>query len=408
MVQKTFFERLIQFSTTDTEMFHHMPRRVRWQALLSLLSFYVAMLAFTYLTFDSVIRPFLPPLEVLAYFLLLLFFLSFYDMAMMLLPRWRRFGNKLFIASMTLNMAIGGLIGGRIGAVIKHSQQSVASPTPLALALWLAGVSSIGIGLRLYGKAGRALFMEKSRVETEIRLAHEIQRQLLPELDLSGRHFHLCGSCALAGEVGGDFFDAVAGDENSLTLAVGDVSGHDVAAGLLMAVMRALFRAELRHRAAGLEICRALNAATRENAPRTMFATLQLAQFDFSGRCLTYFNAGHPPALHFRSGSRDVRELKAAGKALGLDPETSVQGKTVPFQGGDLLLFYTDGIIEARDLNGEEYGLERLKRLFLATAASRPLTDMLRFLHGQVDAFSASPRQDDATILLVSLTGDPG
>jgi sigma-B regulation protein RsbU (phosphoserine phosphatase) len=138
-----------------------------------------------------------------------------------------------------------------------------------------------------------------------------------------------------------------------------------------------------------------------------MFATLQLAQFDFSGRCLTYFNAGHPPALHFRSGSRDVRELKAAGKALGLDPETSLQGKTVPFQGGDLLLFYTDGIIEARDLSGKEFGIERLKRLFLMTAISRTLPEMLLFLHGQVDSFSASPRQDDATILLVSLTTDP-
>jgi serine phosphatase RsbU (regulator of sigma subunit) len=408
MMQKTFFERLIQFSTTDTEMFHHMPWRVRWQALLSLLSFYVAMLAFTYLTFDSVIRPFLPPLEVLAYFLLLLFFLSFYDMAMMMLPRWRRFGSKLFIASMTLNMAIGGLIGGRIGTVIKHAKQPVASPTLMALALWMAGVSSIGIGLRLYGKAGRALFMEKSRVETEIRLAHEIQRQLLPELDLSGSHFRACGSCTLAGEVGGDFFDAVAGDENSLTLAIGDVSGHDVAAGLLMAVMRALFRAELRHRAPGPEIYRALNTAIRENAPRTMFATLQLAQFDFNARRLAYFNAGHPPALHFRSGSRDIRELTATGMALGLDAEASIQGITIPFQAGDYFLFYTDGIIEARDMSGAEFGLEQLKRIFLDAASSRTLPEMLRFLQAHVDSFSTSPRQDDATLLLVSLAAiDP-
>jgi sigma-B regulation protein RsbU (phosphoserine phosphatase) len=200
----------------------------------------------------------------------------------------------------------------------------------------------------------------------ELAQAAEIQRGLLPSSPPAIPGLELAGYNLQCRTVGGDYFDYLPyGD--SLALAVGDVAGKGMPAALLMASLQAHTQAitELGGELGGdpASVVAKLNRAITAHTPANRFVTFFLTVFDPVASTLTYCNAGHNPPLLLRSNGA-IERLEEGGMVLGLFAAASFEDKTVPFDPGDLLILYSDGVVEACSANAdEEFGEERLAKI---------------------------------------------
>jgi PAS domain S-box-containing protein len=203
---------------------------------------------------------------------------------------------------------------------------------------------------------------ERQRIEEELRVARVIQQTLLPKSVPELEGYQIVAYYQPAREVGGDFYDFLLLPDGRLGLIVGDVSGKGMPAALVMATARSMLRAVAQVYNSPGEVLRRVNNALVTDIPTNMFVTCFYAILDPKSGYLLYANAGHDlPHLH-RSGDA-VAELRARGMPLGLMPEMSYEENEsflVP-RGG--VLFYTDGLIEAHNPQGEMFGTPRLKDL---------------------------------------------
>jgi serine phosphatase RsbU (regulator of sigma subunit) len=232
------------------------------------------------------------------------------------------------------------------------------------------------------------------RAQTEIQLASEIHRALVPKIHQTLGCYELFGVSVPSGEVGGDLVD-VTGDANSWTAYVADVSGHGVSAGLLMA----MFKTAVRTRASDAspevmlqEVHRALYPLKTNN----MFVTAGF--IGYTGGQLTLSLAGHPALLRYSKRSGTVEEHPTLDLPLGILPEQSFSAQPLACDSGDVLLLLTDGLTEVFDKNGNEMGIAPIKAE-LARSASLPLSDL--FTQLRQGALAAGHQDDDQTMLLV-------
>jgi hypothetical protein len=232
------------------------------------------------------------------------------------------------------------------------------------------------------------------RAQTEIALAAEIHRALVPRIERTLGPYELFGASVPSGEVGGDLVD-VTGDADAWTAYVADVSGHGVSAGLLMAMFKTAVRTcalDAPPRTLLEEVHRALYPLKTGN----MFVTagfLGCVAGDF-----TLSLAGHPSLLHFRSKTATVQEHPTLDLPLGILPEQTFTSVPIACDTGDILLLLTDGFTEVFDKNGNELGIEPIKAA-LEKSAVLPLSQIFERLR-QV-ALSAGHQDDDQTMLLV-------
>ncbi len=201
----------------------------------------------------------------------------------------------------------------------------------------------------------------------ELAQAADIQRKLLPGVPPVFAGLELSGYNLQCRTVGGDYFDYLPYGEGKLALAVGDVAGKGMPAALLMASLQAHTRAitELGGELGGdpASVVAKLNRAITRCTPDNRFVTFFLAVFDQRASTLTYCNAGHNPPLLIRSDG-SIERLEEGGMVLGLFAGASFEDRTVPFDAGDFLILYSDGVVEACPSNGdEEFGEERLVRI---------------------------------------------
>src|SRR5215211_1316202 len=195
--------------------------------------------------------------------------------------------------------------------------------------------------------------IERERIEQDLRVARRIQQASLPKEvpDLEG--WQINPYCQPAREVGGDFYDFHHLSEGRVGLVVGDATGHGVPAALVMASARSMLRAVAQASDSPGEALRRVNGPLATDIPPNMFVTCFYAILDPESGSLTYANAGHDlPYLH-RDG--DVEELRARGMPLGLMPGMGYEEKETILDTGESALFYSDGLVEAHDPNGEMF-----------------------------------------------------
>ncbi|MDZ7265937.1 MAG: SpoIIE family protein phosphatase [candidate division KSB1 bacterium] len=341
---KTLFQRLINLSLEEYEMFEQLPLRIRWQAACSLTLFYLSIIILLFLAFDRFLSGILPAgLPAVVYPVIFLLMLS--DTVIIFHPHWRRYYSRLTLAISLVSAVLGAMIG--ISATPKHM-------LPEAKNSLLFGIGFVAIvaGIKCYGRVARAVFTEKSRIETEIKLAQRIQSQLLPVVEKSPPGCRLFGRTLPAQEVGGDYFEVVELPDQRLAVAIGDVAGHNVAAGLLMAITKSAFLTGLKYLSRPEKLMQSLNHTLAHNSDKGMFVSFLWALFDFAKCTVTLVHAGHLPLLHWQSRSRQVCEHTTSGVALGLTPNASFQAKAITFEQEDLFLFYTDGVTETANAVG--------------------------------------------------------
>jgi serine phosphatase RsbU (regulator of sigma subunit)/DNA-binding response OmpR family regulator len=240
---------------------------------------------------------------------------------------------------------------------------------------------------------------DKRRMEEQLAFAREIQQALLPPSDRALAYVQACGQIRPCHEVGGDYFDYFDLDGGRFGFALGDVSGKGMPAALLASLIQGVISAQTVFEAPVLAMISNLNRIVAQRSTSSRFVTFFYGILDPDGNC-TYVNAGHnPPLLLDRNGS--MKELTVGGMVLGLFPEAQYLSDTVKLQPGDHLVLFTDGVIDALDVEGEEFGMERLKALLYANArAAAP--EILARLREAVFSFSAqAPQHDDITIMIL-------
>jgi phosphoserine phosphatase RsbU/P len=242
--------------------------------------------------------------------------------------------------------------------------------------------------------------LEKERLERDMELAAEIQRQLLPEVIPDVPEYALGGWNRPARQVGGDYYDIRPLEDDRLLLVLGDVTGKGMPAALLVSTLHSALRLMVPRLALGPEFLRRLNEHLLEISPVNKFITLVLVDLDIAQGRLRYLNAGHNPALLLRRDG-SVEELPAGGPPLGLLPDSSYRAAEYAMGVGDLLCLYSDGLTEATTPDDEEFGTERLAQLLDTHRQDTPRairatleTTLHRFTAGQ-------PQGDDQTLILL-------
>ncbi len=245
---------------------------------------------------------------------------------------------------------------------------------------------------RLYREA-----TEKARMERELQLAAEIQRALLPEALQSGPHFHVASASVPCRSIGGDFFDYFSLEGGAFGFTLGDVAGKGPPAALLTAMIQGAFAAQVGSNDSPAAVIAHINRTLIRRAIQSRFVTVMYGVLAPDGR-LTYSNAGHnPPILVGRNG---VRRLETGGLILGLFPHATYEEETLQMEDGDTLVVFSDGVTEALNPAGEEFGEERLLPCVDEHRSSAP-ESLLDSILATVRTFAATAAQNDDVTALV-------
>jgi hypothetical protein len=290
-----------------------------------------------------------------------------------------------------------------VAAWLGYWASHVSTPLPVPVAVHrrvlfdaIGILVGIGFGTRFLLFFAGTEGVASVRMQTELSLAHGIQATLVPSVSFQNASFELYGKSIPSAEMGGDLIDLIQSD-GSLLAYIADISGHGLAAGQLMGMLKTAMRVclELRqHPVALLESADRVLPAVKEP---NMYATLALLRFDGSSEA-EYALAGHPPILHYRYGSRDTARLSMEQLPLGLIPGGSYASKRVIYSPRDLFLMVTDGITEVANARDEEFGLTRLQEL-LTQHATRALPEIWDLIMREVRQYGL--QQDDQSLLLL-------
>jgi sigma-B regulation protein RsbU (phosphoserine phosphatase) len=246
----------------------------------------------------------------------------------------------------------------------------------------------------------RAARRRDHRQQRELEDARLIQRGLLPTVVPRVGGIDLAVTWQPANGVGGDCFDMLTFGR-SLGVSIADISGKGLPAALLMSNLQAAVRAFAQESAEPASVCASVNRLLCRNMASGRFATFCYARIEPGAGRLVYSNAGHNPPLVVRAG-RVTTPLSEGGMVLGIFPENVYAQAEVTVAPGDRVVFYTDGITEARNPEGDEYGEERLAAAAIA-ARALPVEEIKDALFADVTAFSQGKFDDDATLIVVGL-----
>lgn len=259
----------------------------------------------------------------------------------------------------------------------------------LGLVVWSAW--RIRLNWRLLRETSDSAVRAHQQLLQHLQTAHEVQSQLLGHPPARLGAFHLLVQYHVAMELGGDVY-SVSETKAGLFLFVGDVSGKGPRAALAGTAVRAtvglLAPLEIRPE----NVLQRLQREFLEMFPDGMFVTAWCAYLDSEARTLTYSNAGHDPPL-LRRGNGEVVELTCGNLPVGIDAAEAFQSRVEFFQPGDVLLVYTDGLVDARQPGGERLGIEAVEELLRASLSPAQLAD-------ELSVRSKPPQPDDVMVLL--------
>ena len=267
--------------------------------------------------------------------------------------------------------------------------------------------------LRFYG--GALIFVvlvlevaDRVVMKRDLEIARDIQSWLLPASPPAIPGLSMAFATRPANTVAGDYYDVFErprepGKQPRFLFAVADVAGKSIPAALLMATLQASLRTLSATSATLADLVGGVNRYACTNSQSGLrFTTAFLAEFDTGNRTLQYINAGHnAPVLRRSSGT--IERLAAGGLPLGIREDRGYECGSVSLQSGDWLVVFTDGLVEALNETGEEYGEMRMLSVLQSAAACTP-AELLRQLMLSVDTFvGTTPQHDDVTCLLVKL-----
>jgi sigma-B regulation protein RsbU (phosphoserine phosphatase) len=251
------------------------------------------------------------------------------------------------------------------------------------------------------GRSRRAARKQSRQNEREWEEAKEIQQGMLPKMlpDLPG--FQLAAAYRPARELAGDYYAVLSLDAKRALVCIGDVAGKGMPAALVMSNLQAAVKAYADEKCTPVGLCQRVNRILCENGEAGRFVTFFCGVLNTETFSFTYVNAGHnPPLLARPNGS--VLRLADGGPVLGEFPDWSAAQGQITLASGDRLVFYTDGITEASDAEGEEFGETRLADL-LAKNRTSSAGELHASLMAEAARFAGGTFTDDATLLVIAV-----
>jgi sigma-B regulation protein RsbU (phosphoserine phosphatase) len=247
----------------------------------------------------------------------------------------------------------------------------------------------------------------KERIQSELKVATDIQASLLPRLFPAfpdRPEFEVFATMDPAKEVGGDFYDFFFIDENRLCFLIADVADKGVPAALYMMVAKTLLKSEAQRIGAPDEILRNVNNILAADNENCMFVTVFCAILDTRTGEVSFANAGHNPPLVNKPDGFAYMTPKV-GFVLGPIPDSAYERESIVLLPGDTLFLYTDGVTEAQNSDSELYGEHRLLDAVKLSGAES-LTEMIHFIRAEVTRHAdGAPQSDDVTMLAIKFKG---
>jgi sigma-B regulation protein RsbU (phosphoserine phosphatase) len=249
---------------------------------------------------------------------------------------------------------------------------------------------------------------EKKRLDHDLEIARDIQRILLPSEAPAIKGFEISGINVPARQVSGDYFDYIKVDDERLGVAIADVSGKGVPASLIMAICRSVLRSQSANNASPADVLRKVNRQLYPDIKEDMFISMAYLIFDAAANTVTLSRAGHDAPLLYKRASQTVIPLKPPGMALGIDSGSVFDRLTtdfqVPLERDDCLVLYTDGVTEALDAEGYEFGLERMIQSVRASAMHGASAIITRVIDDVRNFAGSQPQHDDITLIAIHKT----
>jgi serine phosphatase RsbU (regulator of sigma subunit) len=260
----------------------------------------------------------------------------------------------------------------------------------------IASSAAIAIeNARLYQVA-----VEKGRMERELQMARRVQSSLMPDEMPQLEGWEFAARWLPARVVAGDFYDAFALEGGQLALVIADVTDKGMPSALLMALTRSIVRASLEGAPSLAQAIAKANRLICADSKIGMPVSLFCARVSPHSPELTYVNAGHNPPLLWRPARGEVQELSRTGMVLGVDETTTYEESSTSLERGEVLLLYTDGVTDATDRTGQQFGLERTRGVFTAKPGAGA-TETLSRLTLAIERFAgAADPFDDITLVV--------
>ena len=306
--------------------------------------------------------------------------------------RGQGFGSLLCAPLRSRERTLGALLLGR------SADRAAFTASDEKLAMAIAGQAAIAIEKAWLHRQE----IERQRMEEELSVGRRIQLSLLPQACPDSPGWEFAASYRAAREVSGDFYDffEAPDDEARLRVVIGDVTGKGVPAALMMAFSRALIRAESTSGRNPAEVLERVNRAIVRNRSQLLLTAFYAALDTRSGR-MTFASGGHDWPLWLKAATGECLELETRGIVLGALNENPLVDRAVDLAPGDLVVCFTDGVTEARNSEGQMFGLERLRAVVKASrhaGAQRVLTAIVE----AVESFAGdTPQSDDLTVVVV-------
>src|SRR5215210_2867876 len=249
---------------------------------------------------------------------------------------------------------------------------------------------------------------EKKRLDHDLQIAREIQRILLPSEAPAVEGFEISGINIPASQVSGDYFDYITVDPEHLGVAIADVSGKGVPASLIMAICRSVLRSQAPENISPSEVLKKVNRQLYPDIKEDMFISMAYLILDHARATVTLSRAGHDAPLIYRRETQQVTALKPPGLVLGIDSGSVFDRITndfaVPLERDDCLILYTDGVTEALDASGEEFGLDRTMHSVRASAREGAPAILKRLIDDLRNFVGSTPQNDDITLITIRKT----
>src|SRR6266852_5511903 len=235
----------------------------------------------------------------------------------------------------------------------------------------------------------------------DVELAAQVQRLFLPLGKPAIAGLEIAGMMQPAGGVGGDYYDYIPIDAHTIQVIIADVAGKGVPAALLMSATAAAMRLGANHERNMLKQVERLNAGILSVSDDERYVTLLIAEIDSRKRIIHYVNCGHNPALLFRAKTGTLTHMNSSCPPIGLSPEEICQLASADLTAGDIVVFYTDGVTEAENQLGEEFGIERLSAVVQGGSSLSAEELTINIFNSAANFCGDVGFHDDVTIVVV-------
>jgi len=312
-------------------------------------------------------------------------------------PRFKLVIEKTFPVHSLLSVPL--MVKGKMIGLLSVFNKKIASGFQIGdqrlLGIIAAQSAQVIENARLY-REEQALI----RLQEEMRLAFEIQSNLLPKSFPVIDKYLIAGKSIPAREVGGDYFDFIQIDEKKTAFCLGDISGKGIPAALLMANLQATLRGQTRISKCCTDCISFANNMLYHNTSIDKFATLFYGIIDTEADVITYCNAGHNNPFLFKNNDIPAR-LTKGGMIIGIIPDIKFEEEVIPFNKGDLLVIFSDGISEAMNVKEEEFGENKIGDIVMRNRDESPEV-LIDIIFNEVLSFTGSKSQmDDMTLAII-------